>query len=61
MSRATTSKTTKTMIFSKTTLQSGEKRPASGLSDRVDKKAKTVKTQQGLLQFFGQKGKEAMK
>ena len=41
--------------------QSGEKRPASGLSDRVDKKAKTAKAQQGLLQFFGQKGKEAMK
>ena len=41
--------------------QSGEKRPAVGLSDRVDKKAKTAKTQQGLLQFFGQKGKEAMK
>ena len=48
------------MIFSKTTLQSGEKRPASGLSDRVDKSAKT---QQGLLQFFGRpdkKGKQAM-
>ena len=41
--------------------QSGEKRPASGPSDRVDKKAKTAKAQQGLLQFFGQKGKEAMK
>ena len=58
MSRATIATTAKTMIFSKTTLQSGEKRPASGLSDRVDKSAKT---QQGLLQFFGQKGKEAMK